>query len=63
MTKPRFELGTHTVLRCCHNQLDHSAGYILSLDFLFIQSFSICLYSYIEYFIFLNKNKDLNIHA
>ena len=26
MTKPRFELGTHTVLRCCHNQLDHSAN-------------------------------------
>ena len=23
MTPPRVELGTHTVLRCCHNQLDH----------------------------------------
>ena len=36
MTKPRFELGTHTVLRCCHNQLDHSAGYFFIDLFIFI---------------------------
>ena len=36
MTKPRFELGTHTVLRCCHNQLDHSAGYFFN-DIIFFK--------------------------
>ena len=54
MTKPRFELGTHTVLRCCHNQLDHLALLIFFLLNLFKKIINISLrYKYYKKYIVL----------